>query len=313
MDRAGDSMNKAFKTIQQQIELLEKRGVTTNEQTAEILMREGYYAVVNGYGKAFLDAAATAKAKYDRYRAGTTFDQIYQLFLFDRDLRTITFNALMCVECTLRSVLSYTFCEHHGWDGAYLERKCYTKQGEYLRGEDAYGGDINYLLDMLESHARRHSSGRRGEDGYDNSRVAWYREHYDSIPLWVLFSDLTFGNLRYFYALMKGTEQRAVCNRLRKVCGTTHEGRTLTPQGMLLDLDVLGDLRNSCAHEERIYNAKFGETSYTYPQIAKTLAAYLAEDDEKRFVAQVREAVAQHASTYPNVRRILDKAGLTEI
>ena len=48
-------MAKLFKSIPELIELLEMRGARTTDATAIILMREGYYAVVNGYGKAFLD------------------------------------------------------------------------------------------------------------------------------------------------------------------------------------------------------------------------------------------------------------------
>ncbi|MBP3893036.1 MAG: Abi family protein [Atopobiaceae bacterium] len=306
-------MNKQFKTIQQQVELLEQRGVATDERTASTLQREGYYAVVNGYGKAFIDTVASAEAGDDRYRPGTTFDQIYQLFLFDRELRSITFMALMSVECTLRAIISYTFCAHHRRNGAYLERRSYTKQSEYLRGEGAYARDLNNLLDTLESCARSNKITGRLDDDYDNARVAWYRDHYDSIPLWVLFSDLTFGNLRYFFALMIGNEQREVCNLLRKVCGTTHERRTLTPQGMLADLDALSDLRNGCAHEERIYNGSFSKSKYGYPKIVKTLAAYLAEDDERIFMESVREVIARYAGTSPELQRVLDEAGLTKI
>lgn len=95
-------MIKQFSSIEEQVAILGQRGVATDGQTPAILLREGYYAVVNGYGKAFLDQAATDAAKDDRFVPGTTFDQIYRLFLFDRELRAVTFRAVMCVECTLR-------------------------------------------------------------------------------------------------------------------------------------------------------------------------------------------------------------------
>lgn len=41
-------MDRPFLTIEQQVERLEKRGMRTSEETPEILMREGYYSVVNG-------------------------------------------------------------------------------------------------------------------------------------------------------------------------------------------------------------------------------------------------------------------------
>ena len=42
-------MDKPFKTIEEQVELLEARGVATDDCTPEVLLREGYYSVVNGY------------------------------------------------------------------------------------------------------------------------------------------------------------------------------------------------------------------------------------------------------------------------
>ncbi len=42
-------MDKPFKTIEEQIELIESRGMMTDENTPGILLREGYYSVINGY------------------------------------------------------------------------------------------------------------------------------------------------------------------------------------------------------------------------------------------------------------------------
>ena len=48
-------MGKPFLTIQQQIELLEPSGVKTDDASGSILLREGYYSVVNGYKDPFID------------------------------------------------------------------------------------------------------------------------------------------------------------------------------------------------------------------------------------------------------------------
>ena len=80
-------MDKPFKSIDQQIELLESRGVATDGDSRSILMREGYYPIVNGYKAPFIDSVATKEAGDDRYRDGTRFSDMHELFLFDRDLR----------------------------------------------------------------------------------------------------------------------------------------------------------------------------------------------------------------------------------
>ncbi|MBQ9315239.1 MAG: Abi family protein [Atopobiaceae bacterium] len=303
-------MHKQFNTIDEQVAILQRRGVATGDDTPSILLREGYYAVVNGYGKAFVDASASARAGDDRFAPGTTFDQIYQLFLFDRELRAVTFRAVMCVEATLRSVLSHTFCEHHRSANAYLRRNCYAQAGEYLRGAGAHDGDLTWMINTLEHHARGHVVDEHDDEQRDSNRVAWYREHYSEVPLWVLFSDLTFGNLRYFFALMRRAEQKRVCERMREVCGTTHAGQTLTPKGMLHDLDALSALRNGCAHEERVYDATFGSDELTYPQVLKVLEAYLAEGDEQRLGNAVRELTRRYGAKSPAIAAALRQAGL---
>ena len=86
---------KPFKSIEEQVELLQSRGVKVDSTTAGILMREGYYSVVNGYKGPFIDEERTKEAGEDRYRPGTSFDDIYGVFAFDRDLRELTFHYLL--------------------------------------------------------------------------------------------------------------------------------------------------------------------------------------------------------------------------
>lgn len=83
-------MDKPFKTIEEQVELLEARGVATDDGTPEVLLREGYYSVVNGYKEPFIDKEKSESAKDDRYLPGTSFADIYALFMFDRELRMLS-------------------------------------------------------------------------------------------------------------------------------------------------------------------------------------------------------------------------------
>lgn len=41
--------DKPFLTIDEQVRLLESRGLDVDEDTGPTLMREGYYSIVNGY------------------------------------------------------------------------------------------------------------------------------------------------------------------------------------------------------------------------------------------------------------------------
>lgn len=48
-------MDKPFLSINDQIKLLNARGVKTDDNTYNLLLSEGYYSLVNGYKDPFID------------------------------------------------------------------------------------------------------------------------------------------------------------------------------------------------------------------------------------------------------------------
>ncbi len=59
-------MQKPFKSIDEQIDLLASRGIEIDTDAESILMRNGYYPIVNGYKEQFIDRKATANCGDDR-------------------------------------------------------------------------------------------------------------------------------------------------------------------------------------------------------------------------------------------------------
>ena len=55
-------MEKTFYSLEDQIALLERRGLVCGPDTADILLREGYYPIINGYRDPFLDRMKTHAA-----------------------------------------------------------------------------------------------------------------------------------------------------------------------------------------------------------------------------------------------------------
>lgn len=104
-------MSKEFKTIKVQILLLNSRGIKTNQETEARLMRESYYAIVNGYKTPFLDKQAMKAHSNDRFLAGTEFEWIFALYSFDRDLRSLVFQFLDKTEATMQNAVTYAFCK----------------------------------------------------------------------------------------------------------------------------------------------------------------------------------------------------------
>ncbi len=85
---------KEYKTFNQQLNILRKRGLTVPKdgEPKRFLEQENYYNVINGYKDLFLQKDVSGEYIVpDRYLANTHFNELKALFLFDRELRILFF------------------------------------------------------------------------------------------------------------------------------------------------------------------------------------------------------------------------------
>lgn len=68
-----------------------------------ILERENYYNVINGYKELFLSSKSTLSSN-ETFKSGTTFNEIYALYSFDRELRNIYMKYLLKLEKQLHTI-----------------------------------------------------------------------------------------------------------------------------------------------------------------------------------------------------------------
>lgn len=302
-------MDKPFLTVDEQVRLLERRGVETQPETPRILLREGYYSVVNGYKAPFLDASASENAGEDRYRQGTTFDAIYGLFEFDRALRELTFHYLIRAEATTRTAISYCFSEAHKEPEDYLLQSSYCSRKEfeaYGHGTKSYADEISNLTGILGRRAK--TSGAEF--------VSHYRDKYGAVPLWVLCNDLTFGNLEHFFNLMKPNEKKSVCKAI--ATSTQRRGDKslgyFDPLRAKVCLEVLVKTRNICAHDERLYCARVGgRKDVNYVKMVWMLERFLTPDEFVDFLDELLSLLQRQADRHEAVAHVLTSIGFFEL
>ena len=89
---------KQFKTVDEQIEIMRDKGLTIKSdlRTKDILLRENYF-FINGYRHVFMRISDSK-----RFIDGATFEELYSLFCFDRNIRNIMFKYLLIVENNLK-------------------------------------------------------------------------------------------------------------------------------------------------------------------------------------------------------------------
>jgi len=121
---------KDFKTIDQQIDILKKKGLIIDDinMAENILLKENYF-FLNGYRHLFMNSSS------DRtFVSGATFSELYSLFLFDRYSRNIFFKNLLIIENRLKSVISYQLSKKYGFrEKDYLNLKNFTQNPEKRR------------------------------------------------------------------------------------------------------------------------------------------------------------------------------------
>lgn len=218
---------KVFKTLDELVTLLQERGVEIQDSSARdyakrVLEKHGYYNLINGYNKLFLDIESDTV----RYRQGTTMNEINALYQFDRVLRDIFFRYILEVETHIKSLISYYFSESHGHKN-YL---VYTNFNTTLRDSES---KITNLIAEIQRQTANHSN---------NPSISHYLKAHGYIPLWVLNNILTLGTISKFYSLMLPQERQSISRRFNIMDNELENA-----------LAYISIVRNFCAHGNRIY------------------------------------------------------------
>ena len=220
-------IGKQFKNLDEQIEILKHRGMIINdEEYAKIvLLRENYF-FLNGYRHLFM------KRREDNdYLDGTTFEELYSLFLFDRSIRNVLFKYLLVIENNLKSVTSYQLSKKYG----YRERD-YLKPNNFTQHPDKQR-QLNDLLKKMKRQIR--------VNGSQHTATLHYVSNYGYIPLWILVKVLSFGIVSEMYSVLKAEDQRDIARTYG-----------IEPDDFQMYLPILANYRNLCAHEDILFENK---------------------------------------------------------
>lgn len=104
------SNRTTFMDYKAQIQHLKNKNLIIEDDNLaiHILSKIGYYGLINVYKEVFKDSTT------NRYISDTTFDDIYQMYLFDADLREVFLKYILIVEKNIKSSISYHFSNLYG-------------------------------------------------------------------------------------------------------------------------------------------------------------------------------------------------------
>lgn len=252
-------MSKPFKSLDSLLRLMRKRNITIEKGTEgsrvkRILARDNYYSIINGYKDIFLDINATVNSGDDYYITGTTFFQIYGLYCFDRNLRIILLKALLQAEQNICTKVSYRFSEVHTSEFSHLNVNNFSKTNLPKATE---------LVSKLSNATQRNAR---------HTMFSHYLTTHQDLPLWVLVTKLTFGEITNFYKLITPNIQEKILEDIHKEYTTEYRIPITNPTSTLIPifseiLDVLVGYRNVCAHGDRLYNHRITGSKRTIKKL----------------------------------------------
>lgn len=214
---------KPFLTFEQQADLLLQRGLVANRDELIMRLRDTGYYRLSGYTYPF--------RRHDRFIDGTTLDEIWQVYVFDRQLRLVVFDAVERCEIYMRTQLSHLLSENSGAFG-------YLTPGNLPRLNPEKHADFIKKCRLAFARSR---------ESFALHFRQVYGDVHDLPPYWMLVNLMDFGMMLTLY---KGAPVK-VRQELVASLG-------VVPRVLESWLMTLNTVRNICAHHGRLWNRMLG-------------------------------------------------------
>ncbi len=210
-------------TLPAQLQQLKDRGIQVNDDARAL----HYLGHLNYYRLGAYWLPYEQNHDTHTFRHGTRFDDVLNLYIFDRELRLLIMDAIERIEVSIRTQLAYVLGHQYG-PHAHLQPVIFFDP-------IAYGRSISKL---------DQDSKRSGEE-FIKHLTRKYEEQLP--PIWAVVELMTMGQLSKWYDNLK---QR----RDRKAIADTYD---IDEKNLRSFLHHLTTVRNLCAHHSRVWNREF--------------------------------------------------------
>ncbi|MDO4997341.1 MAG: Abi family protein [Neisseria sp.] len=258
-------MAEFLKPAKSNVDLLtewENRGL----QIPDLVRAERYLDFIGYYRLSAYTIPFQTTTNSHQFKAGITFDDVLDLYVFDRELRLLIMDAIERIEVAVRSqisnVMALSLDENGQKYGAfwYLEGRHFQQKYEHMKllfsiEKQLLDERIRLDRDIKNIHKRTKLSDQQKQTLIDNAQKENFLRHYLSNydlpklpPCWMIMEMLTWGELSHLYA---GLKSNAIKNIIARKLGLNAE---------ILEswLKAFNSIRNFCAHHSRLWNRELG-------------------------------------------------------
>lgn len=222
----GEYMNtkqKDFLSIDNLIKNIKNKGLLIKDENKlkEVFKHNNYY-FITGYKEPFKDSK-------NIYKKNVYFEDILELYHFDKKLKLIFAEILFEIEQNVKTTFLNNFCARYGYkDIDLIDPNNYDVTNHYLTDV------IKKLNDQIHWY------------GKTNQAVSYYKKQYGSVPIWVLVKVLSFGMIRDLIMNQKSNDKDHICKSLVS-------DKTLKVTEIQNLLELLITYRNICCHDDKLF------------------------------------------------------------
>ncbi|MDU4861721.1 MAG: Abi family protein [Terrisporobacter othiniensis] len=167
----------------------------------------------------------------EEFREGTKFEEMYNLYKFDTELRKLFTQLTEEIEINFRTYIAYYIAHNFGEDGHLNKDNFYN--------EDYHNEFVQILDKKIESYK-------------DKAYIKHHKNIYNgNMPIWVAVEILSFTDLSKLYSNMKNSDRE-------KIIYNNYEDRDVVKNAGIVRfwIQSLSEIRNRCAHYERLHDGK---------------------------------------------------------
>lgn len=242
------SCNKPATTYTEQVAILRARGLDVEDEPRALHCLEHH----NYYRLSAYRFPLTVQGDPDQFLPGTTFEDLWRLYHFDRTLRQLIVEAVKRVEISVRSRWAYMLAHAHG-PQAYEHAPVFRNPQRHT-----------------DALARLDEELKRSHEDF----VAHYRQKYQMQrpPIWAACEIMSFGLLSRFFENIKRNSER-------KQISATYG---MSPETLESLLQHCSYVRNLCAHHSRLWNRRFTITVQLPQSSPPTVIPNLHRTEDRR-------------------------------
>lgn len=211
---------KKYKNNEELLNYLISKNIIINdkEKALKNIEKYSYYSIINGYKAVFKD-------ENNNYKENTTFEEIFALYEFDKNIKAIFLKYILEIEVVIKSLMANTIAEEYGIVEYLKAEKLDTKADENI---------INDFIEKVEKEI---------DDNYiKHPAIKHYKDKYNFVPPFVLTKILTFGAISRYYSLLKQSDRQKISKYFK-----------LSDKLLRQILINLTMVRNISAHSDRLY------------------------------------------------------------